>query len=52
MLERQLLYVADFGGKGEPAVAGGGTITVIDTLNRTVIETLQVAPTRINHQSC
>lgn len=48
--ERQLLYVADFGGKGEPAVAGGGTITVIDTLNRTIIETLQVAPTRINHQ--
>ena len=48
--ERHLLYVADFGGKGEPAVAGGGTITVIDTLNRTIIETLQVAPTRINHQ--
>lgn len=48
--ERQLLYVADFGGKGEPAVAGGGTITVIDTLNRTIIETLQAAPTRINHQ--
>lgn len=48
--ERQLLYVADFGGKGEPAVAGGGTITVIDTLNRTIIETLLVAPTRINHQ--
>ena len=48
--ERQLLYVADFGGKGEPAVAGGGTITVIDTLNRTIIETLQIAPTRINHQ--
>lgn len=48
--ERHLLYVADFGGKGESAVAGGGTITVIDTLNRTIIETLQVAPTRINHQ--
>lgn len=48
--ERHLLYVADFGGKGEPAVAGGGTITVIDTLKRTIIETLQVAPTRINHQ--
>ena len=48
--ERQLLYVADFGGKGESAVAGGGTITVIDPLNRTIIETLQVAPTRINHQ--
>ena len=48
--ERHLLYVADFGGKGEPACAGGGTITIIDTLNRTIIETLQVAPTRINHQ--
>ena len=48
--ERHLLYVADFGGKGESAVAGGGTITVIDTLNRTIIETLQIAPTRINHQ--
>lgn len=48
--ERHLLYVADFGGKGESAVAGGGTITVIDTLNRTIIETLQVSPTRINHQ--
>ena len=48
--ERHLLYVADFGGKGESAVAGGGTITFIDTLNRTIIETLQVAPTRINHQ--
>lgn len=48
--ERHLLYVADFGGKGEPAGAGGGTITIIDTLNRTIIETLQVAPTRINHQ--
>lgn len=48
--ERHLLYVADFGGKREPAVAGGGTITVIDTLKRTIIETLQVAPTRINHQ--
>lgn len=48
--ERHLLYVADFGGKGESAVAGGGTITVIDTLKRTIIETLQVAPTRINHQ--
>ena len=48
--ERHMLYVADFGGKGEPAVAGGGTITVIDTLNRTIIETVQIAPTRINHQ--
>lgn len=48
--ERHLLYVADFGGKGEAAVAEGGTITVIDTLQRTIIETLQVAPTRINHQ--
>ena len=48
--ERHLLYVADFGGKGEPAVAGGGTITVVDTLNRTIIETVQVASTRINHQ--
>lgn len=48
--ERHLLYVADFGGKGEAAVAGGGTITVINTLNRTIVEIAQVAPTRINHQ--
>ena len=48
--ERHLLYVADFGGKGEAAVAGGGTITVINTLNRAIIDTVQVAPTRINHQ--
>lgn len=49
-VERHLLYVADFGGKGEAAVAGGGTITVIDTLRRSVVEVLKVAPTRINHQ--
>ena len=48
--ERHLLYVADFGGKGEAAVAGRGTITVINTLNRAIIDTVQVAPTRINHQ--
>lgn len=48
--ERHLLYVADFGGKGEAAVAGGGTITVINTLDRAIVETVQVAPTRINHQ--
>lgn len=48
--ERHLLYVADFGGKGEAAVAGGGTVTVINTLNRAIIDTVQVAPTRINHQ--
>ena len=48
--ERQLLYVADFGGKGDSAAAGGGTVTVVNTLNRTIVETLQVAPTRINHQ--
>lgn len=48
--ERHLLYVADFGGKGETAVAGGGTVTVINTLNRAIIDTVQVAPTRINHQ--
>lgn len=48
--ERHLLYVADFGGKGEAAVAGGGTVTVIITLNRAIIDTVQVAPTRINHQ--
>ena len=48
--ERHLLYVADFGGKGDSAAAGGGTITVVNTLNRTIVETLQVAPTRINHQ--
>ena len=28
--KRHLLYVADFGGKGEPSIAGGGTITVIN----------------------
>lgn len=49
-VERHLLYVADFGGKGEAAVAGGGTITVINTLDRAIVETVQVAPTRINHQ--
>ena len=50
MCIRDRLYVADFGGKGEAAVAGGGTITVINTLNRAIIDTVQVAPTRINHQ--
>lgn len=48
--KRHLLYVADFGGKGEPSIAGGGTITVINSLTREVVETIQVAPTRINHQ--
>lgn len=28
----------------------GGTITVINSLTREVVETIQVAPTRINHQ--
>ena len=42
--KRHLLYVADFGGKGEPS------ITVINSLTREVVETIQVAPTRINHQ--
>lgn len=48
--KRHLLYVADFGGKGEPSIAGGGTITVVAPLTREVVETIQVAPTRINHQ--
>ena len=42
--ERQLLYVADFGGKGDPAAAGGGTVTVVNTLNRTIIETRAGSP--------
>lgn len=49
--ERHLLYTADFGGKGDPAVAGGGTITVVDTQTRKVCDTLSAAPTRINHQA-